>query len=358
MPLADAIGIVPGSPGFHALPPRIEAPGPGLVRCRPVAVGCCGTDRALMSGRYGGPAHGHDDIITGHETIVRAEESAPGIEAGRRYALVVREAVSTAPDAFRRAPHLAGDAAHFVERGLSGLDGGLRPALRCPVDALVPLPDDLAPAHAVWVEPASCVVKALRVFEHCWTGIAGGDEAIVGRDAIVLGAGPCGLLATALLRERGWTVTTVDRLPETAPQAELTRLLGASYALAGDVATGPPVRLLFDACGSPSTVEHLARRLGPTGGIVDFGIAEGAHAPHAAPDVVRRTVGNHFRVGSINAGRDDWDVAAAAVGRLARERPAFVARAGTVIRGLDLAAMVAALADPSVVKPIVLPATD
>ncbi len=355
MPLVDAIGIVPGTPGFRALPPRIEPAAAGLVRCRPVAVGCCGTDRALMAGRYGGPAAGERDIITGHETVVRPEETAPGIHAGKRYALVVREAVASAPGAFRRAPHLARDTGHFVERGLSGLDGGLRPALRCTADALIALPDDLAPEHAVWVEPMSCVVKALRVFEHCWTGIAAGDEEIVPRAAVVLGAGACGLLATALLRHRGYEVTAVDVLPETSRQAELARLLGASYAPARAATSGPPVRLLFDACGSPSSVEQLAGRLGPTGGIVDFGIAEGAHAPHTGSDVVRRTAGNHFRIGSINAGRDDWHGAAAAVARLAREQPAFFDRAGAVIRGLDLDAVVAALADPAVVKPVVLP---
>lgn len=356
MPLVDAIGVVPGMPGFRALAPRIEPPAAGLVRCRPVAVGCCGTDRALMAGRYGGPATGHDDIITGHETVVCAEEAAPGVEPGRRYALVVREAAAGAPAPVRRAPHLAGDPAHIVERGLSGLDGGLRPALRCPVEALVPLPDALAPEHGVWVEPMSCVVKAMRVFEHCWAGIAGRDEEIVARAAIVLGAGPCGLLATALLRQRGFTVTTIDLLAEASRQADLTRRLGATYAVAGAALTGPPVRLLFDACGSPSAVERLADRLGPTGGIVDFGIAEGAHAaPTGGDAAVRRTLGNHFRVGSINAGRADWDDAAAAVARLDREHPAFFAGAVGVVRGLDLDALVAALADPSVVKPVVLP---
>jgi glucose 1-dehydrogenase len=355
MPLVDAIGIVPGSPGFRALPARIEAPGPGLVRCRPVAVGCCGTDRALMAGGYGGPANGHPDIITGHETVVRAEEDAPGIAAGALYALVVREAVTTAPAPVRRAPHLAREAAHFVERGLSGLDGGLRPALRCAADALIAVPDGIAPEHAVWMEPMSCVAKATRVFEHCWAGIAGGDEEVVARAAIVLGAGPCGLLASALLRQRGYAVTTVDVLPETSRQAELTRLLGARYALLDAVETGPPVRLLFDACGSPPTVERLARRLGPTGGIVDFGIAEGRHGTPAATDVVQRTLGNRFRVGSINAGRDDWQTAAEAVRRVADDHPEFFARASAVVRGLDLAAMTAALADPAIVKPVVLP---
>jgi threonine dehydrogenase-like Zn-dependent dehydrogenase len=349
--LADAIGIVPGTAGFRALSARIEPPASGLVRCRPVAVGCCGTDRALMTGRYGGPAYGHDDIITGHETVVCADEAAPGITPGRWYALVVREPVATAPAPFRRSPHLAHDPAHFVERGLSGLDGGLRPALRCAATSLVPLPDGLRPEQAVWVEPMACIVKAVRVFEHCWAGIAGGDDEVVARAAIVLGAGSCGLLATALLRQHGFTVTALDLAPATSSRAALVRMLGADYVV-GPSAPGPSVRLLFDACGSPSAVEHLTTRLGPTGGIVDFGIAEGAHA---TADAVRRTTGNHFRIGSINAGRDDWRIAAEAVARLAREHPAFFTRATAVVTGLDLAAMVAALDDPSVVKPVVLP---
>ncbi len=309
-----------------------------------------------MSGRYGGPARGHDDIITGHETVVCAEEAAPGITPGHWYALVVREPVAATPAAFRRAPHLAHDPAHFVERGLSGLDGGLRPALRCAADALVPLPDGLRPEQAVWVEPMACIVKAVRVFEHCWAGIAGGDDEVVARAAIVLGAGSCGLLATALLRQRGFAVTALDLAPATSPRAELVRMLGAHYVVApGDRAPavpGPPVRLVFDACGNPVAVERLAPLLGPTGGIVDFGIAEGAHA---ATDAMRRTTGNQFRIGAINAGRDDWHTAADAVGRLGREHPAFFTRATAVVAGLDLAAMVAALADPAVVKPVVLP---
>jgi threonine dehydrogenase-like Zn-dependent dehydrogenase len=171
----------------------------------------------------------------------------------------------------------------------------------------------------------------------------------------VLGAGPCGLLAGALLRQGGWDVITIDVLPETSRQAELARLLGTTYATSGTVPDGPPVRLLFDACGSPSAVDRLAARLGPTGGIVDFGIAEGAYEEAPGAHALRRTVGNHFRVGSINAGRDDWDVAAAAVARIAREHPTFFPRATGTVHGLDLDAMADALADHTIVKPVVFP---
>ncbi|MBI3116718.1 MAG: hypothetical protein HYZ12_05195 [Thaumarchaeota archaeon] len=46
---------------------------------------------------------------------------------------------------------------------------------------------------------------------------------------MVLGAGPVGLLATAILHLRGMTVDTVATRPEESLKARLVRMTGARY---------------------------------------------------------------------------------------------------------------------------------
>lgn len=357
----DAIGVVPKRPGLRALPARLEPAAEGTALCDVVVASCCGTDRALQHGLYGAPADGHDDIVIGHEAVLRVRavygdaRIAPG---DGLYVAVVREARPDAPAAVRRAPHLATDPAAFTERGLSGKDGWLRPQAVVAASALIPVA--LPPEAATWMEPASTVCHGLRIALAQWTVVAGAIDDLLPRRALVLGVGSCGLLAIARLRQQGFEVAAVDRVDAATPRARLAARLGAAYHPIGAsadghlpaLADGGPYRIVFDACGHPSVKGTHERLLGPGGQLVEFGIP---HETHVAPvdltaDGLFRTVGTRGRQGAINADRAAWGEAEALLHHLRASAPWFFAEATVVLDGLRCAELAAALADPAIVK--------
>ena len=73
----EAIGVVPGRHGFVHISRGPGELDPHAVDCDVLAVGCCATDVLVMSGRYGEPPPGCDDLVTGHEVVVRVR-TVPG----------------------------------------------------------------------------------------------------------------------------------------------------------------------------------------------------------------------------------------------------------------------------------------
>jgi threonine dehydrogenase-like Zn-dependent dehydrogenase len=351
--LAEAIGVVPRQPGLRALAPRVEPARPGTARCEVVVASCCGTDRALERGLYGAAADGHPDIIIGHEGVVRIVEryGDTPLPDAPCYVPVVREARASAPAASRRAPYLVDDPAHVTERGLDGVDGLLRPEAVIALASLVPIM--LRPLVATWLEPASTVCRALRVGLAHWTAVADAVDTLMPRRALVLGAGSCGLLAAARLRALAFEVVVLDRVPADSLRARLATRLGADYHA---VTRGPAVRgsfrLVFDACGAPHVARAYERLLGPGGQLVAFGIPDepASATVDLADETLWRTRGSRGRQGSINADPAAWHEARDLLEWIDRSEPRFFAEATTVVDGLRIADVAAALADPHVVK--------
>jgi len=110
----------------------------------------------------------------------------------------------------------------YTEHGIKELDGYCAEQLRVKPDFLVRVPESLG-KHAVLTEPASVVAKA-------WDEI----DALVERSCahldcvLVTGAGPIGLLAALLGRQRGLDVHVLDRVTD-GPKPGLVKALGATY---------------------------------------------------------------------------------------------------------------------------------
>ena len=104
---------------------------------------------------------------------------------------------------------------------------GFADAVVVPREGLVAVPDGLGLEAATLAEPLAAAVHALRT---SWTARA--DGRLDGVPAVVLGAGPLGLLSLARLRRLGaGPVTVVARHPH---QAELAGDLGADVVLPDD----------------------------------------------------------------------------------------------------------------------------
>lgn len=391
----SGIGIKPGRPGYIKIRRTLPNGHRYAVIVMVVAVGKCKTDLALASGQYGSPALGFNNIITGHEVVVKViaiEGDDPSLESiviGGYYMMVVRQPrvwPNTLFD-FRYPPvDLFNDPSRWGEAGLSVFDGGDCPIMVCDARTLIRIPDGINPIHAVFIETASCPAKARRRAEAMHATLVDGLENVDTQDdplrgqkvAIILGvAGACGLIEAADCLQAGYTVIGVDRKLPDHHSAKLGIEMGVHYIhddgkddelVAKTVRQYGHARFIFDATANPLVVDRWEAAIGPTGVTVEFGIPEGCCAANRLPkaflsnwDVnrapLRRTIGNSARMGSINASvrMGDWQRACDLIALMSQRKLQTLDSMVHVVLGLDIPAIQEATQNQDFIKPVVLP---
>lgn len=313
-----ALTIQPGRPGsaeVRELPD--PEPGPGELLVEGLALGVCGTDHEILDGDYGWAPPGRDHLVLGHESLGRVAH-APDDSGFRPGDLVV--GVVRRPD-----PEPCGACAHgefdmcrngrYTERGIKELDGYGSTLWTVETRYAVRLDENLGDL-GVLMEPTTVVAKAWDQIER-----VGARAWWEPRTVLVTGAGPIGLLAALLGRQRGLDVHVLDRATDGA-KPEAVRALGATYHhdkpdLEPDVvieATGASP-LVFDAMAHTATygivcltgVSSPGRKIS-----VDMGAAN--------RDMVLE---NDVVIGSVNANLSHY---AAAADALAKADQAWLSR--------------------------------
>jgi glucose 1-dehydrogenase len=275
----------------------------GQLLLRVQRVGICGTDMDIISGFYGEAPAGSPNLIIGHESISRVEQVGPGVTGFSEGDLVVPTVRRNCPENCLNCASGESDmclTGHYTEHGIKGLHGFASELALTDSRFVVKLPETLSEV-GVLLEPLTIVEKGiLQAFE-----IQNSRMKWKPRNALVLGSGPVGLLATALLRTKGLEVTAVARKPADGPKARLVASTGATYV---DV-TGTPLStfedefdLVLEATGS-SSVALEAQNLCRINGVVSFvGIYRSRVASEDAGKVFTNLVlGNRVFFGSVNA---------------------------------------------------------
>jgi threonine dehydrogenase-like Zn-dependent dehydrogenase len=246
--------------------PRVDAPADVVLDVE--ACGICGTDLQILSVPPRHPAT--LGVVLGHEfvgVVADAGSDATDLRVGDR--VVVAPNVSCGacgPCRRGRRNHCE----RFTTLGVY-VDGGLAPKVRVPASQCHPISADL-PAHvAALAEPLSTVVHGARQ-----------ASVFPGELAVVIGAGPIGLMFVALLSHAGASVVAVEPAPERAALAE--RLGATSVAAPGD-RLGVPADVVVDAVGSqlPTALELVASG----GRILLFGVDTHARAEIAQERITR-----------------------------------------------------------------------
>ncbi|GAA4879753.1 alcohol dehydrogenase catalytic domain-containing protein [Saccharopolyspora cebuensis] len=273
------------------------SPAEGELLVEAVALGVCGTDREVLAGRIGRPPPDRNWYVLGHESlgrVVRAPEGS-GFAPGDLVTGIVRR-----PDPLPCPLCAVGrfdlcENGRYAERGIQGLDG--YGAQRFPLEPeyAVGVADALG-GLGVLVEPTSVVAKAWQRIDHVVQRPL--------RRALVLGAGPIGLLAALLGVQRGLEVHVVDRVVG-GPKQRQARALGAEYH------ASPEGLGRFDAvleCTGvlvPEAVEHTAA----AGGAVLIGHGGGSRTLDLAAFNDDLLGGNKAVLGSVNSRREHFAAA-------------------------------------------------
>ena len=316
-----AIAVHPGRPGSIHLadipePSLDEIPDGRGVLARMLRVGVDATDREINDGEYGAAPPGSDALVLGHESFARVEavgSRVTEVQPGNYVVFTVRRPGDSLYD--RIGFQDVSTSETYYERGINLLDGFLTERVVDSADFAVRVPPGLAEI-GVLLEPTSVAEKAIRQAYKIQERLAVWRP----QRAVVLGAGPLGLLATMALRVRGLEVVTYALARKPYRNATLVERTGAHYVSAAETSLKALTRdignidLMIEATGFSPLVFEAMERLGSNGALVLTGIAGGdrqadeVHADHILQGFV---LGNKVAVGSVNAARMDFEAGVA-----------------------------------------------
>ncbi len=320
--------------------PRITAP--TEVKLRMLEVGVCGTDREICSFQYGTPPAGLDYLVIGHESLGEVIEVGPKVTRLRHGDLVVptvrrpcSHAGCVACRAGQRDFCTTGD---FTERGIKQAHGFMTRMVVDDESYMNLVPRELRDV-AVLVEPLTIAEKALiqvnQIQERLpWTCPEHpGEKASHCHRALVLGAGPVGLLGAMALKVAGYQTFVYSREPASDAKAKLVRSLGAGYISATDVpvqdlpgAVGGSIDLIYEATGASRLAFEAIEELGANGIFVFTGVP-GRKGPVAVDtDLIMRNLvlKNQVVFGTVNAGKEAFEAAIRDLGTFMKRFPSAV----------------------------------
>jgi D-arabinitol dehydrogenase (NADP+) len=177
---------------FAVVEVPLPEPGPGDVRVRVELAGVCGTDLHIHDGTF----FATFPLTPGHEMVGIVEALGDGVAA-----LAIGDRVVVNGNSSCGLCEFCAEGRGLQCMALSALGvtgpGGFAEALTSPAGRCVPV-GDLAPGVAVFAEAAACATHGMEIL-----------DARPGSTALVLGAGPTGLLLAQLLMHNGAAEVTV-----------------------------------------------------------------------------------------------------------------------------------------------------
>jgi threonine dehydrogenase-like Zn-dependent dehydrogenase len=307
-----ALAVFPGQRELRLVeipPPTVRGERDVMVRVR--EVGVCGTDREICEFQYGTPPSGREALVLGHEAIGEVVDVGPSVlplKPGDLVAFTVRRPCKDAGCmACRAGRQDFCQTGRFTERGIKEADGFLTELVVEDERYLVPLPRALREV-GVLIEPLTIAAQAYaELQEICRRYPWERTE----QRALVLGAGPIGLLAAMMLVARDVDTVVYSLEPGDGDRADLARSFGADYISARDTSL-PELRsriglrdIVFEAVGTAKVAFGALGTLAPNGVFIFSGIP-GASQPIAMDlNAIMRDIVLNSQVlfGTVNASR-------------------------------------------------------
>lgn len=322
-----AIAVAPGSRKLEMIDlprPRLARPTDVLVRV--LDVGVCGTDREICAFEYGTPPAGAQHLVIGHEALGEVVEIGPAVTrvgVGDLVVPMVRRPCGR-PEcrACRESRQDFCYTGLFHERGIKEANGFMTEFVADDERYMNVVPRSLRDV-GVLTEPLTIAEKALRQIDEVQARLPWACRHEIGKaaghchTAVVLGAGPVGLLGAMALAATGFAVTVYSRERAPNPKSELVAAIGASYVSSEEATPEQlPARVgnidvVYEASGASSASFELLRVLGANGIFVFTGVP-GRKAPISldADFLMKRMVlQNQVLFGTVNADRGAFESA-------------------------------------------------
>lgn len=312
-----AITVEPHKSGSAQL---VDVPEPdvrnGSVLVEAIAVGVCGTDVEISEGKYGWAPPGKTRLVLGHESLGRVIEpdSTGRMKEGELVVGIVRR-----PDPVPCPNCAVGEwdmcrNGKYTERGIKQIDGYMSEHWRIEPDYAIKIDPSLG-LLGVLLEPTTVVAKAWEEVERI-----GSRSFWEPRTVLVTGAGPIGLLAALLGRQRRMDVHVLDRV-ESGTKPDLVRALGATYHSGSVTSIGFEPDVVIECTGVGPVINDSIQQVGSGGIVCLTGVgAGGAASNRITADVATDAVlKNKVVVGSVNANKRHWYKGGEALARADRD---------------------------------------
>jgi threonine dehydrogenase-like Zn-dependent dehydrogenase len=336
-----AVAVYPGTKEFKVIAdhpePHIESG--GQIKLRMLEVGICGTDKDIVSFQYGTPPEGSEYLVIGHESLGEVMETGSavsGIQKGDLIVLSVRRPCAhpkcIACRSGRQDFCYTGD---FTERGIKLRHGYMTEFVVEDAQYAHQAPPELRDV-AVLVEPLTIAEKAS---EQLWgvqhrlpwaRRLQPGKQATSwNQKALVLGAGPVGLLGAMKLVLEGFETYIYSRLENSQVRLNIANRIGAKFIPAEQVDVPGIARiignidLVYEAVGASNLAFQVMSILG-TNGVFIFTGVPGRKEPMSVDtsELMRdHVLKNQVIFGTVNAGPDAFKTAIANLGEFNRRWP-------------------------------------
>ncbi|MBK5933682.1 L-idonate 5-dehydrogenase [Rhodovulum imhoffii] len=254
------------------------APGPGQVRVRMIRGGICGSDLHYYNHGGFGAVRLREPMILGHEVAGKIDALGDGVDGLSKGDLV---AVSPSRPCGTCTECLRGLANQCLNMRFYGsampfphIQGAFRETLIADAEQCVPA-GGLSAAEAAMAEPLAVALHAVR---------RGGE--ILGRQVLVTGCGPIGVLAILAARRAGAARIIATDLAENG--LRFAREAGADATLntANDPDALAPytkgkgrLDLLFECSGADAALGNGIAALRPRGTVVQLGLSGDMRLP-------------------------------------------------------------------------------
>lgn len=327
-----AIGVYPDKPGaVHRTEIDVPSLGPDDVLIETIRVGVCGTDREIIHGAFGQAPSGTAELVIGHELLGRVLATGPSVtdlDPGTIVTATVRR-----PDGCPACRAGYPDMClwgTYRERGIVGLHGFMSEYVAEHRDNVIPIPESLE-SVGILVEPLTIIEKSMRQVDRIqedrrpwWKPSR----------ALVLGAGPIGILATLLLRSRGFEVVAAARTRKPHTAASVIETTGASYVSTREGSLSEVanrmgnIDVILDCSGAGGLGFEGMQLLGVNGVLVLLGVNSGDHVAELPVNTINNglVAGNKTVVGCVNAAKEDFSSAVVHLGEFENLWPGLLDR--------------------------------
>ena len=306
--------------------PEPEVSSPTDVKLRMLEAGVCGTDREICAFEYGTPPAGSEQLVIGHESLGEVVEVGPQVtrmKIGDFVVPMVRRPCDhddcMACRSDRQDFCFTGD---FQERGIKERHGFMAQFVVDDEKYMNPVPNQLREI-AVLVEPLTIAEKGLAQVWQIQQRLPWGCPVVTGKaqahchKAVVLGAGPVGLLGAMALVNADFDTYVYSREPAPNPKSQLLESIGAHYISAEKTAPEAlpqiigNIDLVYEATGASSLAFDMMKFLGPNGIFIFTGVPGRKGPVVVDTDLIMRNLvlKNQVIFGTVNAGRDAFEAA-------------------------------------------------
>jgi threonine dehydrogenase-like Zn-dependent dehydrogenase len=339
-----AVAVFPGQRQVRIIDhpePKIESSTQAKIRM--LNVGVCGTDKEIVSFQYGTPPDGFDYLVIGHESLGEIVETGPDVKHVKRGDLVVATVRRPCPHpeciacrSGRQDFCYTGD---FTERGIKQRHGYMTELVVEDQQYLNPVPASLRDV-AVLVEPLTIAEKAIAQLWDIqkrlpwWRPDPSKRDEELFYNAVVLGAGPVGLLGAMALTVAGFNVTVYSRTQSHEDKDDVVAGMGAKFIAAEthDVkqmakAVGR-IDVVYEAVGASSLAFEVIKELSPNAVFIFTGVPGRKGPIQVDTDFIMRdmVLNNQLLYGTVNAPPESFAAAIRDLGIFMERWPDAVKR--------------------------------